>query len=245
MKAALLTWAKLQPDGETTQFAGQINEPGHKAQAHAPVWLEGSMSRQRHRADRHPQFPLGEQSLDLLNLGGRKLHHFCTVSAPLVRLRVVQFFGRGIGGGAVDLLHYRFQLGHELATVLKCLLTTTDHGTVEDLRGQPKGCCTTAIAACHTPAPNTGNCSRRAGMEPSMSRKGNPYDNAAMESFNATYKRECVGLAEARGGYATRAEATADFFDYVEKYYNRSATKHLWTSRTNSTKTTLVCGLWG
>ncbi len=31
-----------------------------------------------------------------------------------------------------------------------------------------------------------------AGLEPSMSRAGNPYDNAAMESFMATYKRECV-----------------------------------------------------
>lgn len=60
-----------------------------------------------------------------------------------------------------------------------------------------------------------------AGLEPSMSRAGNPYDNAAMESFNATYKRECVGLAETHGGYATRAEATDDFFNYVEKYYNR------------------------
>jgi transposase InsO family protein len=59
-----------------------------------------------------------------------------------------------------------------------------------------------------------------AGMEASMSRRGNPYDNAAMESFNATYKRECVGLAEERGGYATRKEAAEDFFDYVEKYYN-------------------------
>ena len=60
-----------------------------------------------------------------------------------------------------------------------------------------------------------------AAIEPSMSRAGNPYDNAAMESFMATYKRECVGLAEEGGGYATRAEATHDFFDYVEKYYNR------------------------
>jgi putative transposase len=60
-----------------------------------------------------------------------------------------------------------------------------------------------------------------AGLVASMSRRGNPYDNAAMESFHATYKRECVGLAEARGGYATRAEATQDFFAYVEKYYNR------------------------
>ena len=60
-----------------------------------------------------------------------------------------------------------------------------------------------------------------AGLESSMSRSGNPYDNAAMESFHATYKRECVGLAQAHGGYATRAEATDDFFNYVEKYYNR------------------------
>jgi len=60
-----------------------------------------------------------------------------------------------------------------------------------------------------------------AGIAASMSRVGNPYDNAAMESFMATYKRECVALAEAAGGYATPAAATADFFDYVEKYYNR------------------------
>lgn len=60
-----------------------------------------------------------------------------------------------------------------------------------------------------------------AGIEASMSRVGNPYDNAAMESFIATYKRECVALAGAAGGYATPAEATADFFAYVELYYNR------------------------
>lgn len=60
-----------------------------------------------------------------------------------------------------------------------------------------------------------------AGLEPSMSRAGNPYDNAAMESFMATYKRECVELAEEAGGYATRAEAAADFFAYAESYYNR------------------------
>lgn len=52
-----------------------------------------------------------------------------------------------------------------------------------------------------------------AGIEPSMSRPGNPYDNAAMESFMATYKRECVGLA---GNYATHAEATTDFFVFAE-----------------------------
>lgn len=60
-----------------------------------------------------------------------------------------------------------------------------------------------------------------AGLEPSMSRPGNPYDNAVMESFMATYKRECVGLAEAAGGYDNRTEAGLDFFSYAEQYYNR------------------------
>jgi putative transposase len=54
-----------------------------------------------------------------------------------------------------------------------------------------------------------------------MSQTGNPYDNAAMESFKTTYKREGVGLAEERGGYATRAQARQDFFAYAEVYYNR------------------------
>lgn len=57
-----------------------------------------------------------------------------------------------------------------------------------------------------------------AGIQPSMSRPANPYDNAAMESFMATYKRECVGLS---GEYTTRAQAALDFFTYAEIYYNR------------------------
>lgn len=47
---------------------------------------------------------------------------------------------------------------------------------------------------------------KAAGVEASMSRKGIPYDNAAMESFNATYKRECVGLAVAFGVFAADAK---------------------------------------
>ena len=57
-----------------------------------------------------------------------------------------------------------------------------------------------------------------AGLVPSMSCTANPYDNAVMESFMATYKRECVGLS---GGYASRDHAIRDFFAYVETYYKR------------------------
>jgi transposase InsO family protein len=55
------------------------------------------------------------------------------------------------------------------------------------------------------------------GIEASMSRAGNCYDNAAMESFFATLKRELVH----REAYATREEATRSLFEYIEAFYNR------------------------
>jgi transposase InsO family protein len=59
----------------------------------------------------------------------------------------------------------------------------------------------------------------RHGIVGSMSRKGDCYDNAAMESFWSSYKREEVYARE--GPYATRQEARAGFFEYTECWYNR------------------------
>lgn len=53
-------------------------------------------------------------------------------------------------------------------------------------------------------------------MQVSMSRKGDCYDNAVMESFWATLKAEC-----ATGVYNSRAEARQAIFEYVEVWYNR------------------------
>ena len=50
-----------------------------------------------------------------------------------------------------------------------------------------------------------------------MSRTGNPYDNAAMESFYSTLKTECLHRQE----LGTRAEGRAVTFDYLETFYNR------------------------
>lgn len=56
------------------------------------------------------------------------------------------------------------------------------------------------------------------GMICSMSRKGNCWDNAPTESFFNSLKNERVHGTR----YATRAAATADLFDYIEAFYNRS-----------------------
>jgi putative transposase len=57
---------------------------------------------------------------------------------------------------------------------------------------------------------------REAGIEVSMSRTGDCYDNAAMESFFATLTRECTG----RVRFATRQEARSAVFEYLECFYN-------------------------
>jgi putative transposase len=54
------------------------------------------------------------------------------------------------------------------------------------------------------------------GMICSMSRAGNVWDNAAMESFFSSMKTERV----ARKVYRTRDHARADVFDYIERFYN-------------------------
>jgi transposase InsO family protein len=55
------------------------------------------------------------------------------------------------------------------------------------------------------------------GIKASMSRKGNCYDNAPMESFWGTLKNELVHHRR----YATREEAIREITEYIEVFYNR------------------------
>ena len=52
---------------------------------------------------------------------------------------------------------------------------------------------------------------------PSMSRRGNCYDNAVAESFFSNLKKERVK----RKIYATREEAKSEIFEYIEVFYKR------------------------
>ena len=51
----------------------------------------------------------------------------------------------------------------------------------------------------------------------SMSRKGDCWDNAPMESFFATLKGELIEGTD----YQTRDQAKADVFHYIEGFYNK------------------------
>lgn len=58
---------------------------------------------------------------------------------------------------------------------------------------------------------------REHNLQPSMSRRGNCWDNAVAESFFGSLKKERVR----KQVYRTRDLAKADVFDYIEGFYNR------------------------
>jgi len=57
----------------------------------------------------------------------------------------------------------------------------------------------------------------RRGVVPSMSRKGNCYDNAPVESFFSSLKNELVRHRQ----FQNQAEAQAAIEDYIDRFYNR------------------------
>ena len=55
-------------------------------------------------------------------------------------------------------------------------------------------------------------------LQPSMSRRGNCWDNAVAEAFFSSLKKERIK----KRIYKTRDMARADVFDYIEVFYNRN-----------------------
>ena len=84
----------------------------------------------------------------------------------------------------------------------------------------------------------------QAGLLASMSRQGNCYDNATMESFWSSLKLELVY----RTSFVSRAQARSQIFDYIEAFYNRqrthSALDYLSPSEIESDGQFLLSGGW-
>jgi putative transposase len=58
---------------------------------------------------------------------------------------------------------------------------------------------------------------RAVGIEVSMAAKGSCFDNAVLESFHATIKKDLIH----RRSWPTKAEARVAVFEYIEAFYNR------------------------
>jgi len=58
---------------------------------------------------------------------------------------------------------------------------------------------------------------KQRGMSTSMNRKGDPYDNAVVESFFSNLKNELNWHCR----FKTRDQTRATIFDYIKVFYNR------------------------
>ena len=58
---------------------------------------------------------------------------------------------------------------------------------------------------------------RSVGIDVSMGSRGDCFDNAVLESFHASLKKDLIH----RRSWPTKAEARTAIFDYIETFYNR------------------------
>lgn len=56
-------------------------------------------------------------------------------------------------------------------------------------------------------------------MRASMSRKGNCYDNACIESFHSVLKKEFINCTK----FLTKAKAQHEMFEYIELFHNQAS----------------------
>ena len=124
-------------------------------------------------------------------------------SGKLYLAAILDLFSRFVVGWAVSAVNDRHLTIKALEMALKrrCpeagLLHHSDQGMHVRERGLPE------------------RCSKTHGITCSMSRRGNCYDNAVMESFFSTVKSE---LGERFDSYG---EAKMELFDYIEVFYNQ------------------------
>ena len=128
-----------------------------------------------------------------------------TAEGWLYLAAILDLFSRKIVGWAMEdhmeseLVELAFQMAVNNRQKVSGLLHHSDRGS------QYAGAAYQALIQAHL-------------VTPSMSRTGNCYDNAPMESFFSTLKCELVDWHN----YQTRAEARTNIFAYIEGFYNRN-----------------------
>jgi putative transposase len=113
-------------------------------------------------------------------------------------------------------LYSRYAVGWSMSTSMTSQLVCDALMMALWRRGKPKGLLHHSDQGSQYTSEDFQNHLAANGIECSMSRRGNCWDNAAMESFFSSLKTERTS----RKNYATRDEARADVFDYIEGFYN-------------------------
>ncbi len=114
-------------------------------------------------------------------------------------------------------LHSRRVVGWAMSDVIDTRLTLGALEMALERRGAPTGLIHHSDRGTQYASAEFQRVLRQHGIQCSMSRRGDCWDNAVAESFFATLKTE---LVDGRV-YASRQEAKSEVFEYIEVFYNR------------------------
>ena len=118
--------------------------------------------------------------------------------------------------GVLD-LHSRKIVGRAMSPVIDSALVLSALSMATTHRSPPPGLLFHSDRGVQYAAGNFRAALKAAGLVASMSRRGNCYDNASMESFWSTLKLELVY----RGRSTSHRHAKSEIFDFIELFYNR------------------------
>jgi transposase InsO family protein len=118
--------------------------------------------------------------------------------------------------GVLD-LHSRRIVGWAMSQVIDSALVLSALSMALRHRQPPPGLLFHTDRGVQYAAGNFRAALKAGGLVASMSRRGNCYDNASMESFWSTLKLELVYRAR----FTSRAHAKSEIFDFIEIFYNR------------------------
>jgi len=114
-------------------------------------------------------------------------------------------------------LYARRVVGWAISSSPDSALTKQALAVAYELRGRPSGVMFHSDQGCHYTSLAFRQQLWRFGMQQSMSRKGNCWDNAPMERFFGSLKSEWIP----ERGYQSHQEAEGDILRYLTHYYNR------------------------
>ncbi len=118
--------------------------------------------------------------------------------------------------GVMD-LHSRRIVGWAMSPAIDSALVLSALSMAALHRSPPPGLIFHSDRGVQYAAANFRAALKAAGLTPSMSRRANCHDNAAMESFWSTLKLELVY----RRSFPSHSQARAELFDFIEVFYNR------------------------
>ena len=143
-----------------------------------------------------------------------------TTAADQIWVADITYIPTGQGwlflAGVLD-LHSRRIVGWAMSPTIDSALVLSALSMATLHRSPPPGLLFHTDRGVQYAAGNFRAALRAAGLTASMSRRGNCYDNAAMESFWSTLKLELVYRQE----FQTHPQAKAMIFDFIEVFYNR------------------------